>query len=595
MVSSHASPQVSHHATGTLESSANRQEFLELLWDCFEQARTGHASVVMVVGEPGIGKTYLLTQFATWAAQEGATILQGLSGTEGMPPYLPLLEAVGQYIRTAPADQLPNQSALDLEILASICPEFAARLGISLTSSSMPPEQQRWRLFEALGSFLEAISMGQPLLLLLDDLHLADSESLSLLCYIVRHHPKAHLLILGTAREGEYQQNLAFVCSLTELARYRVLTMLKVQPLSLIDVESLALSYLGKPAAPAVTLLLYAKSEGNPFYVEELLRCWIETHAIKQENEQWVLAASVDNLLPSGVINMLRQQLAQLHPETLEHLRMAAIIGNAFDVFLLAAVEGQEAETVEECLQEAVRSCLILSDQTGSFRFSHRAVCEYLYNDLTTSRRRRLHGCVAQLLEVRYGEEQSRSSKHLAELAHHFARKGDRIRATRYAQHASAQAMREYISHEFEVLMKGPPQCLAVGKKCVHASLPDVNTYFGLRGTEEETQPFYTSTDRLLSMISDLETMLCLAQELGMVEWGQEMLRAAEGVLEQMQALEEKRPSLTDIYLLVEQAMPLVSRIGHQPACQIYAQRLLKLAHRLLDTLATTGDQAIGA
>ncbi len=583
---------MSHPATIAVESSPQRREFLELLWNCYEQARTGHASVVMVVGEPGIGKTYLLTQFATLAAHEGATILQGhASGTEGMRPYLPLLEAVGQYIRTAPADQLRNQAALDLEILTSILPELAARLGISPASSPMPLEQQRWRLYEALGAFLEAISMGHPLLLLLDDLHQADTESLSLLCYIARHHPKAHMLILGTARECEQQQNLAFVRTLSELARYRILTMLRVQLLSLIDVESLALCYLGKPAASAVIVLLYAKSEGNPFFVEELLRCWVETHALRQENEQWVLAASVDNLLPSGIINMLRQQLAQLHPQTIEHLRVAAVIGNVFDISLLAAVEGQEAETVEECLLEAVCSCLILSDQTGNFRFSHRAVYEYLYNDLTTSRRRRLHGCVAQLLEVRYGEEPSRNSNHLAELAHHFARKGDRIQATRYAQYASAQVMREYISHEFEVLSKAPLQCLAVGQKCVDASLPDVNTHVGLRGREEETQPFSTSADRLLSMISDLETMLNLAQELGMVEWWQEMLRAAERVLEQMQALAEKRPSLTDIYLLVEQAMPLVSRIGHQPACQIYARRLLELAHRLPDAPATTGDQ----
>lgn len=571
MVPSNTRPHVSDHPRVPVDSLTSRQVYLERLRNQYERARAGQAGVVMVVGEPGSGKTHLVTQFATWAAQEGATILQGHAwGTEGMPSYLPLLEAVGQYMRTAPADQLRDHAALDPEVLISMFPELAARLGTAPTSNAMSPEQQRWRFYKALGSFLEAVSVAHPLLLLLEDMHQADAESLSLLCYIARHHPQARVLILGTVREGELQQNPAFVHTLAELTRYRMLTMLNVQLLSLLDVEAFALVYLGKPADPAVKVLLYAKSEGNPFFVEELLHSWIETQIIVQESGQWILTASSDDLWPAGIINTLRQRLAQLHPETIEHLRMAAIIGPVFDVSLLSAIETQEVETVENCLLEAARACLIESDQAGGFRFNQRALYECLYNDVTPSRRRRVHGCVAHLLEARCGAEQP-SSKQLAELAYHFARSDDRLHATLYAQRASALALREYISQEFEMLVKASLQS-SPEKKGVQAALPGAN--------------------RSVALISDLQTAANLAEGLGLVEWWQEMLLAIQALLERVQTLEEKCLSPADMRLFIEQAMPLVAHIGLQPEGQVYAQQLLELARWQAERQAVPSHQS---
>lgn len=574
--------QVSHYVSASNESFIGKQDHLELLWNHYKRARAGHASMVMVVGEPGIGKTYLLEYLAARAAQEDATILRGhASEAEGMPPYLPFLEALGPYIRTAPLDQLYDQAAFAPETLASILPELTIRLGRLPTSDPVRPEQRRLRLYEAIGAFLEAMSREHPLLLVLDDLHLADTESLSLLCYIAHHHLKARLLILGACREGEYHQNPALVRTVMELTHYRMLTTLKVHPLSLAHVESLALSYLGQPIAPPVTLSLHAQSEGNPLFVEELLQYWVEVGAIKQESGQWIFAASVNGLWPSSVINTLHQQLAQLCSDTIEHLRVAANIGRTFDISLLAAVEGQEVEAVEECLREAVRTRLVLSDRAGNFRFSYRAVHEYLYDELVTSRRLRLHGRIAQTLEARYHQEQRRSSKQLAELAFHFTRSGDPERGMMYAQRAAAQALRRYASQEIEVLVRMSLQFVAAGKKLPDAFLADIDRLPHPKGMKEEDQPPHESANTWLALFSDLEPAARLAQELGLVEWWQEALLAALGSLEHALTLVEKCPSPEGMRALVDLAAPFAPYMRHQPDGNDYAQRLLALSHCL--------------
>ncbi|TME00880.1 MAG: hypothetical protein E6I80_24170, partial [Chloroflexi bacterium] len=196
-----------------------RRRELSLIWSRFEAVQGGKARVVLLVGELGIGKTRLLEAVAAGAVQDGATVLRGgASESEGMPPYLPFLEALGQYIRVTPPDQLREQVALAPRILASLLPELALRLDGELpVVYPLPPEQVRLRLYEAVGTFLERISAPHGLVLMLDDLHWADTASLDLLCYIARHHAKARLLVLGSYREGEINRNPALERTVIEL------------------------------------------------------------------------------------------------------------------------------------------------------------------------------------------------------------------------------------------------------------------------------------------------------------------------------------------------------------------------------------------
>src|SRR5438128_12520171 len=152
MATQFAQSLVFDHVVSSTSQFIGRRRELSLVWNRFEAAKGGRARVVLLVGELGIGKTRLLEEVAECAVQDGATVLRGgASESEGMPPYLPFLEALGQYIRVTPLDQLPEQVALVPEILASLLPEIAVRFGAYPVAHPLLPEQTRLRLYEAVG------------------------------------------------------------------------------------------------------------------------------------------------------------------------------------------------------------------------------------------------------------------------------------------------------------------------------------------------------------------------------------------------------------------------------------------------------------
>ncbi len=331
-----------------------RQQELTLVTHFYEAAKAGHAHVVLVTGDPGIGKTRLLDEIARRAAHDGATILRGgASEAEGMPPYLPFLEALGRYIQVTPLDLLRTQIAAAPQVLATLLPELITRLGELPASAPLPPEQARFRLYEAIGMFLQAIGAPHALVLTLDDLQWADTASLDLLCHVARHQQGAHLLVVGAYRESEVAPRSALARTLTELSRQRVLTTVTIGPLSAGETGMLAESKLCGALQPGVNALLHTHSEGNPFFAEELLEGWIEEGALVHEQNQWMAVTPLDHALPPSIVGALRQRFARLSAESIDHLRVAAIIGRTFDLSLLAAVQEQEIEAVEAGLLEA--------------------------------------------------------------------------------------------------------------------------------------------------------------------------------------------------------------------------------------------------
>ena len=188
-----------------------RQRELNLIWNHYHAASNGNAHVVLVSGEPGIGKTRLLDEVGTLATKGGAIVLHGgASEAERMPAYLPFLDAFGRHIQVTPLDQLRTQVAAAPQVLATLLPELITRLGDLPESPPLPPEQARFRLYEAIGAFLEVIGVPHALVLILDDLQWADTASLDLLCHLARHQSNAHLLVLGAYRECEIERNAVF-------------------------------------------------------------------------------------------------------------------------------------------------------------------------------------------------------------------------------------------------------------------------------------------------------------------------------------------------------------------------------------------------
>lgn len=418
-----------------------RQHETDLLWREVAAARAGSLRMALLAGEPGIGKTRLLHAIARRATDDGALVLRGgATEAEGMPPYLPFLEALGAYIHTADADVLRKQAGPLVPVLSTILPELAARLGDSTPGYALPPEQARFRLFEAAGQLLEAIGESWPVLLLLDDLQWADSASFDLLCSLARRRPAARLCIIGAYRAGEAERNSALIRAMEELNRHLTLTVVPLPPLAAPDVAALAERYLHAPLAPAAVQRIAVQSEGNPFLVEELLRGWLETGQLAHKPGQ-PFALTTDNpVLPGSIVGAVRSRLGRLPTDLNDLLQVAATIGRAFEPALLATVAGLGEAHVQERLQLAETAQLLRATDSG-YAFVHDTVRECLAGELSTVRRRYLHGVIGRTLEA---SSEPADAQRLAALAFHFANSGDRQRGAAYALRAAKNARQQF-------------------------------------------------------------------------------------------------------------------------------------------------------
>jgi len=561
-----------------------RQRELTLVMSHYEAAKGGHAHVLLLAGEPGIGKTRLLDEIARRTAQDGATILRGgASEAEGMPPYLPFVEALGRYIQVTPLDQLRTHVAAAPQVLATLLPELITRLGELPASAPLPPEQARFRLYEAIGVFLQAIGAPHALVLTLDDLQWADSASLDLLCHVARHQSNAHLLVVGAYRESEVAHHSALTRTLTELSRQRVLTTVTIGPLSAVETGMLAESKLCGALQPAVNALMHTHSEGNPFFAEELLDGWIEEGALVHEQNQWMAVIPLDHALPPSIVGALRQRFERLSAESIDHLRVAAIIGRTFDLSLLASVQEQEIEAVEVGLLEAVRARLVRTDQAGTFTFTHDKIRECLYAEVSTSRRRRLHGLIGGLLEARYGQEQTMHVHQLAALAYHFARSSDQPRGVHYSLRAAAQALQTAAAEEALSHYRATLVLLSEEDRRRGDVLLRLGEAALLTGQEEEAESAYTAAQGWLLQEGDREALAKAVHGLGQAYWRQDKRAAARAALEQGLALLGDRPCAEAVEVLTDLSLLLTIYMGQQEEGMACAQQAVEMAKLLGD------------
>ena len=572
-----------------------RQQELARVMAHYEMDKNGFARVVLVSGEPGIGKTHFLTECAKNVSREGGVVLRGCtSQAEEMPPYLPFLEALGQYIHTASPDELRERVTPTMRGLTTILPDLAVYLSDLPTSSPLPPEQARHRLYEAVREFLQNIALPQTLILVLDDLHWADNASLELLCHIMRRQTSTRLLILGAYRSSEINRNSFLERTLVELNRQRILTDIALRPLEAQEIEQLALNVLGKSMSPELCSLLYTQSEGNPFFAEELLHSWIETGVLIDKDNQWQVNGSIEQVLPPNMTSMLRQRLTRLPPELVDHLRVAAIIGRTFDLALLAAVEEQEIETVEEYLHEAEQARLIQSTEMGAFMFCHDKIRECLYTEVSTSRRRRLHEAVGRTLEFFYEQGILKSHTPLVDLAFHFTRSNDREQGIIYSHRAANRALQNFAAAEAILYYRAALQLLAGSDQRRGELLLGLGEAEFLDAHWEEAVTAYQDAQIALVQIGDFKAAARAAHGLGLAQWRQERLLEARSALENALQFLENCSSIETVRVLVDLSTLLIVYLGHQAEGVAYARRSREIAQDLGDKrLEATASRAI--
>jgi tetratricopeptide (TPR) repeat protein len=378
--------------------------------------------VVLVGGEAGIGKTSLVSRLAGQALDSGVIVLYGRCDEELGIPYQPWSEALAQLVEHAPETLLQQHVEARGGDLATLVPGLAARLGRVPPARSSDPETERHLLFGAVLDLVDRVSREAPVLLVLDDLHWADRPTLQLLRHVVVGSLAMRLMLLGTFRAAGVGADDPLAELLAALHREP-----GVERVNLVGLDDLELLSLLETAAGhevtadmvALRDVLGAETDGNPFFVIEILRHLAETGAIARSEGLWI--ANMDlraQGLPVSVREVIGRRVHRLGNEASRVLGAASVIGRDFDAALLSDVTDVEEDDVLDILDRA-RAATVVADaagQRGAFTFVHALIQHALYDDLSTARRQRLHRRVAEALEALPGDPDDR----VGELAQHW-------------------------------------------------------------------------------------------------------------------------------------------------------------------------------
>src|SRR5215218_5289943 len=434
-------------ATGPI--FVGRQRELRDLAQLLGRAADGQGSLVLLGGQAGIGKTHTAEELATLARRQGMRILWGRCHEgEGAPPYWLWAEV----LRSSPAGRDPETLAAALgghaAEISQFVPELRERLPTPPPAAPLDPEAARFRLFEAVADLLRRAAATQPTLLVLDDLHWADKPSLMLLQFLTRQLRDTPVLVLGAYRDAEVGRRHPLNDVLASLSRERVTSRVTLQGLEAPEVARFIEAATGVPPGP-LAAAVHARTEGNPFFVRELVRLLeAEGRLDAAEELGWSGVPSTVR----EVVGRARNRLSGGADHLLTH---AAVIGREFDAELLGRQLAAPDDQLVEVLEEVLASGLVAEDpgQVGGYRFSHDLVREAVYGELSTIRRAAMHRQIGQAIE---DLRAACLDRHYAALARHFllaARGGHDVpRAFDYAMlaayHATAaRATEEAIDH----------------------------------------------------------------------------------------------------------------------------------------------------
>jgi predicted ATPase len=419
MVESQPQPEQAP-APGSLARSVfvGRQREMGELKAALEEALSGQGRLVMLVGEPGIGKTRTARELAAYAEAQGVQVLWGRCYEEaGAPPYWPWIQPLRSYIHQQDPDQLRSQMGLGAADIAEIIPEVRDKLPGLEPPPALEPEQARFRLFDSITAFLKNASQTQPLLLALDDLHWADQPSLLLLQFLARQLSQSRLLVVGCYRDMELSRQHPLSETLAQLSREPVFQRKTLRGLSQEHTRHFIEATIGIQPSPRLVQAIYAHTEGNPFFMAEVIRLLSEGGALA-----WAETSGRQDIrIPEGVREVIGQRLNRLSEPCNQTLTIASIVGREFDFQLLRMLSSEAADNeLLRVLDEALKTHLIeeLPGTGERYQFTHALVQQALAEELSSSHRVRLHARIAEALEGLYVAE---VEAHAGELAHHYA------------------------------------------------------------------------------------------------------------------------------------------------------------------------------
>ncbi len=530
----HGAPLLDRIVRGRLVARERELAEANALW---QKAVGGESGVLLVSGEPGIGKTRLVRELITFAELSRATALLGECYAEGGAPYAP----IAQIIQSTDLTGLADLSGLVLADLITLAPALRARFPDALPNPPLDPQAEQQRLFESVVAFCAALASRAPLLLVVDDAHWADGGTLALTHHLARRAPKLKLklLLVLTYREVELAESRALNDALADLNRERLATRLKLARFTRDQTRDLLAAMFAEDITPEFLDGIYHETEGNPFFVEEVCKALIEEGQIYREDGRWRRPPSMSEMrVPQSVRVAIETRVSKLPEAAQETLRLCAVLGRKFDFETLQTASEQAEDTLIDLLEGAEKAQLIGEVGRaggGTFAFTHALIPATLVESVSGLRRRRMHRSAAQAIERLHPDD-------YAALAYHCAQAADDERALAFYIKAADRARKVYANDD---AIRFYAEALALTPN-------DTPERFDLLAARAKV---YDVVARREPQRADIDAMLVLAEEL------KDDFRQCDALL-----------ALADYYGLTE--------VGRTDEA---AQRAIALARRLRD------------
>ena len=426
-----------------------RQAELERLNQYLDDAWRGEGQLVIVEGEAGVGKSRLVAELAGQVRLRGGQRLLGTCHEVERIPYGPIAEWFHDAARHATAF---SQAIAGVEAeIARLVPQLVTAQAAP-AASEIDPQQAKLRFFDAVLRTLTRLSVQQPLLLVFDDLQWADEASLELLHYLTRNVRGQRLFICATLRREDRDQPGLQAKLLRDLSRLRLLERLELDRLTQAATLDLVAALLGLPEAPRLLVeRIYQESEGNPFFVEELLKALAEEGLLVRQSGHWQLQAEAGLTMlhiPSTISDVIERRLARLNEAERGALNWGAVLGYEFAYDILQPASGLAEDDLLDLLDSLLRAQLLMEvrdPRQDKYRFTHAKIREVVYGTLSGARRKKMHRSAGDAIEKLYP---ARLAEMSPLMAHHYTQGGDAPKAIRYSVQAGDRARHVYANQE---------------------------------------------------------------------------------------------------------------------------------------------------
>ncbi len=503
-----------------------------------DRAKSGQGQVALLSGEAGIGKSRLVVEVKTTAASHDFLLLQGSCfPTDHAIPYAPLLDLLRSFLNShssaLPAPEVKQVAQAFLPLLPDVghlLPDGTS----PPTLTPLDPEQEKRRRFEILAHFLTSQARAHPVLLVVEDLHWSDDTSLEFLHYLARRCSAHQLLLLLTYRSDEARPSLRHF--LAQLDRERLTQEILLVRLTRDEVEAMLRAIFALPRSARLELHdpIYALTEGNPFFVEEVLKSLIAAGEIFYANGRWDRKPLGELHVPRSIQDAVQQRTDQLSDSARRVVTLAAVAGRRFDFALLQELTQHDEQHLLQFIKELIAAQLVVEESAEQFAFRHALTRQAIYADLLVRERKALHRRIAETLERLYT---SVLDAHLADLAYHFFEASLWEKALEYGQRAGEQAQAMYAPH---AAIDQVTRALDAAQR---GSIPPPASLYRLRGQAYETlgdferaRPDYETTLQMAQRASDRHAEWQALMDLGYL-WAQRDYALAGNYFQQALAL----------------------------------------------------------